>query len=67
MTAPAMEFSADEIAEPVASQPGCRRWLDMLRSSGGCADRIHHIGRPSLIDQAGSEILSRRHLREEAA
>ena len=41
MTAPAMEFSADQIAElvAVASQPGCRRWPEMVRSTGGCVCR----------------------------
>ncbi len=67
MTAPGMEFGADEIAEPVASQAGCRRWLEMVRSTGGCVDPIHLIGRSSVIDGGGSEILSRYHLREEAA
>ncbi len=67
VTAPAMEFGADEIAEPVASQAGCRRWLEMVRSTGGCVESIHLIGRSSVIDQGGSEILSRYHLREEAA
>ncbi|HTT91536.1 MAG TPA: hypothetical protein VMF65_18410 [Acidimicrobiales bacterium] len=40
MTARAMEFSADEIAElvAVASQPGYRRWMKMARPTGGCAD-----------------------------
>ncbi len=67
MTGPAMEFGADEIAEPVASQAGCRRWLEMVRSTGGCVESIHLIGCSSVIDQGGSEILSRYHLREEAA
>jgi hypothetical protein len=53
MTAPAMEFSADEIAEFVAvgSQLGYWRWLEMVRSIDGCVCPIHLIGRPSLIDQ----------------
>ena len=67
MTAPAMEFGADEIAEPVASQASCRRWLEMVGSTGGCVESIHLIGRSSVIDQGGSEILSRYHLREEGA
>jgi hypothetical protein len=59
MTAPAMEFSADEIAElvAVASQPGYRRWLEMVRSTGGCVDLMHLIGCSSLIDQASGETL----------
>jgi hypothetical protein len=67
LNAPAMDFSADEITEPVASQPSCRRSLEVVRSTGGCADPIHLIGRASLIDQGGRQILSAYHLREEAA
>jgi hypothetical protein len=68
VTAQATEFSADEIAEPVASEPGCRRWLEMERSTRGHAEPIHLlIGRSSLIDQAGGEVRRSYHLREETA
>jgi hypothetical protein len=60
MTAPAMAFSADETAElvGVAFQPGYRRWLEMVRSTGECADPMHLSGCSSLIDQASGETLS---------
>jgi hypothetical protein len=59
VTAPALQFGAEEIAElvAVASQPGYSRWLQMVRASGGCADPIHLIGESSLIDHASGEIL----------
>jgi hypothetical protein len=52
-------FSSEEIADliAVAGQPGYWRWMQMVRSTGGCADPIHLIGESSLIDQTSGEIL----------
>jgi hypothetical protein len=59
MTAVDVGFSDEEISElvAIAGQPGYWRWLQMVRSTGGCADPIHLIGESSLIDTASGEIL----------
>jgi len=61
MTSPAWEFTADELADlvAVARRPGYRRWREMVRSTGGCADPIHLAGASSMIDAASGEILHR--------
>jgi hypothetical protein len=61
MTSPAWEFTADELADlvAVARRPGYRRWREMVRSTGGCADPIHLAGASRIIDAASGEILHR--------
>jgi hypothetical protein len=72
MTARAMEFKADEIAELVAvvSQPGYRRGIEMIRSTGGCADPTPPgeaiCARTIAHDLAKNRSIC-RHFREEAA
>jgi hypothetical protein len=59
MSSPAVEFTAEEIAElvTVASQSGYGRWREMVRSTGGCADPIHLVGESAMIDRASGEVL----------
>lgn len=54
-----ISLSHEEIAElvTVASRPGYRRWREMVRSTGGCADPIHLTGTSSILDPSTGEIL----------